>query len=301
MAGHIQPAPEPQGSTPMSSISVTHLGNAGNRLFQYFFCAELARRSGVRSVHGLDIPEFGIQSASIAPAGRVIQTSPGHLYNVADLAYKLRNGIYDCVNFVGYAHRLEYYPDLNFLRSLMLALPGHSLEPPGERDLVINIRGAEVLGRAHSSYGPPPISFYEHLASKTGLTPVFVGQVGDDFYSRELRRRFDGCRFVESHGAASDFAFLQAAKNLVVAVSTFSWLAAWLSVRAEHIHLPVSGFLNPLQRADINLCPVSDERYSFYEFPVLHWEGTPRQQAELLTGSYAGRALSRTELAKRIP
>jgi hypothetical protein len=286
---------------PMPSIAVTHLGNAGNRLFQYFFCAELARRSGITSVCGLDIPEFGIQSPSVSLAGRVIQTAPGHLYNVADLAYKLRNGIYDCVNFVGYAHRLEYYPDLEFLRTLLPAPREQSHQPPGERDLVINIRGAEILGRAHSSYGPPPISFYEHLVRSTGLTPVFVGQVGDDFYSQELRRRFDGCRFVESHGAASDFAFMQAAKNLVVAVSTFSWLAAWLSVHAEHIYLPVSGFLNPLQRPDINLCPVSDERYSFHEFPVLHWEGTSRQQSELLTGPYAGRTLSRAELAKRIP
>ena len=286
----------------MASIAITHLGNAGNRLFQYFFCAELARRSGVSSINGLDIPEFSIHSPAVVPEGRVIETRPGHLYNVADLSYKLRHGIYDTLHFVGYAHRLEYYPDLDFLRTLVGVSQDVAVDdPPGANDLVINIRAAEILGRVHNAYGPPPISFYEHVVRATGLTPVFVGQIGDDFYSQALKRRFAGCRFVRHQSALQDFRFLQSASHLVLAISTFSWLAAWLSVRAKRIYMPVSGFLNPLQRPDINLCPIGDERYSFFDFPVTHWEASPAQCAHLLEGAYVGRELSAREMARRLP
>jgi hypothetical protein len=70
-----------------------------------------------------------------------------------------------------------------------------------------------------------------------------------------------------STGAMSDFALLRAADELVVSVSTFSWLAAWLS-RATTIHLPLSGFLNPQQNRTIDLLPIHDPRYRFYLFPV---------------------------------
>ena len=56
-------------------------------------------------------------------------------------------------------------------------------------------------------------------------------------------------------------------KNIVVAISTFSWLAAWLS-RAETIILPLSGFFNPAHHREIDLLPVDDIRYRFFLFPL---------------------------------
>jgi hypothetical protein len=66
-----------------------------------------------------------------------------------------------------------------------------------------------------------------------------------------------------------DFALMRAARHLVVSVSTFSWLAAWLS-HAETITIPLTGFYNPAQRPDVNLLPLDDPRYRFYLFPVNH-------------------------------
>ena len=50
-------------------------------------------------------------------------------------------------------------------------------------------------------------------------------------------------------------------------VSTFSWLAAWLS-EARRIVLPVSGLFHPVQSPDIDLLPLADPRYSFVLFPI---------------------------------
>ncbi|HSV44959.1 MAG TPA: hypothetical protein VLJ58_04125, partial [Ramlibacter sp.] len=43
-------------------LIVRHKGRAGNRLFQYFFCAELARRSGNHYVADVYIPDLGIET-----------------------------------------------------------------------------------------------------------------------------------------------------------------------------------------------------------------------------------------------
>ncbi|MDB5557184.1 MAG: hypothetical protein JWQ36_118, partial [Enterovirga sp.] len=70
-------------------------------------------------------------------------------------------------------------------------------------------------------------------------------------------------------GPVGDFATVRRARNIVVSVSTFAWLAAWLS-EATRIHLPVYGIFNPEQFRQIDLLPLADQRYIYYRFPV-HW------------------------------
>ena len=74
-----------------------------------------------------------------------------------------------------------------------------------------------------------PPDFYEALLAETGLAPVFMGQIEDTPYLRTLRTRFPKARFLPSLGAAMDFARIRAARFIVPSISTFSWLAAWLS------------------------------------------------------------------------
>ena len=62
---------------------------------------------------------------------------------------------------------------------------------------------------------------------------------------------------------------LRRSKNIIPAISTFSWLAAWLS-DADTIYYPLSGFLNPIQSEDVNLFPRGDRRYRLYLFPINH-------------------------------
>lgn len=65
----------------------------------------------------------------------------------------------------------------------------------------------------------------------------------------------------------TDFAALRNSKNIVVSVSTFSWLAAWLS-NADRIFMPLTGFYNPAQYSRAHLIPSGDPRYVYYQFPI---------------------------------
>ena len=111
-----------------------------------------------------------------------------------------------------------------------------------------------------------PIDFYADLLAQTGLKPVFCGQLETTPYLKLLKKRFPQARYVPSRGAVADFEFLRASRNILPSVSSFAWLAAWLST-AERIFMPVLGVLHPLQVPSVNLLPLDDPRFSFYLFP----------------------------------
>jgi hypothetical protein len=65
-----------------------------------------------------------------------------------------------------------------------------------------------------------------------------------------------------------DFETIRQSKNVVVGVSTYSWLAAWLSDSADNIYLTVNGLFNPMQASNVDLLPYGDARYKFFLFPI---------------------------------
>ena len=179
----------------------------------------------------------------------------------------------------GMGMRIGNYASSQFYRAIFrkeaLAVEGF-----GPDSIVINVRGAEILGSVHPDYGPMPVSYIDRVILHTGLKPVFLGQLGDDFYSSELRKRYPGAEFRPSQGPLADFERLRRSVNVAVSVSTFSWLAGWLSA-ATSVHLPVAGIFNPEQRPDIDLLPVADERYVFYDLPIRKWDASPGQIEDL--------------------
>jgi len=96
---------------------------------------------------------------------------------------------------------------------------------------------------------------------------VFMGQLEDSLYMDALRARFPAARYVASGGAAVDFERIKRSRFIVPSISTFSWLAAWLS-DAEQIFMPVLGLFNPAQNRGVDLIPLWDSRYRFFQFPV---------------------------------
>jgi len=114
-----------------------------------------------------------------------------------------------------------------------------------------------------------------------GLRPVLFGQIEDDWYSRMLMEALPHARVIRSGGILADFERLRSARHVVTSISSFAWLATWLSTTAQSIHVPVLGLLNPTQRPDIDLLPMHDARYRFYHFPVRHWNGQPEDVAGL--------------------
>ena len=94
-----------------------------------------------------------------------------------------------------------------------------------------------------------------------------MGQIGANPLCRARSPGLPEAQFIPSRGPIRDFEIIRRSRNVVVSVSTFSWLAAWLS-DADRIFLPMTGFYNPAQFPEIDLLPLHDPRYRFYLFPV---------------------------------
>ncbi len=266
-------------------------GYLGNRMFEVMLAHLLARRIPGTVVTGGALPDWHLAPASRPLPSRHVGIG-GHRIDVARLSYLLRAGLADGIDTDALGCRMELL-ELDLAQALFPSVlsPGRGY---GADALVVSIRAAEILGPRHKDYRPLPIAFYGRLIRESGLRPVFLGQIGGDPYSAALRARFPDAEFVPSGGAMADFGTLRSSRHLCVSISTFSWLAAWLSA-AETIHLPVAGMFHPGQRPDVDLLPVADPRYRFHLLPVHRWGGTEAELAEAISGPEAGRAIAADE------
>jgi hypothetical protein len=135
--------------------------------------------------------------------------------------------------------------------------------------IVCPLRGGEIINGEHGGYVQIPASFYRDIFDRLQLQPVFMGQVEDNPYVANLMRVFPDATFRPSMGPLQDFQTIRMARNIVVSVSTFAWMGAWLS-HAERIVMPVIGLYQPEQFPQLDLLPIGDPRYEFHHFPI-HW------------------------------
>jgi hypothetical protein len=137
----------------------------------------------------------------------------------------------------------------------------------GRDQLVIQLPGTARGHAVDSDHPRLPAEFIQEIVAQSGLRPVFIGQAGDTPYVDRLRASFPDAVFLPRRTLPSDLETIRRAPNILPGVSTFGWLAAWLS-QAERIYLPLTGFLNPAQFPEIDLLPLEDPRYRFYLFPA---------------------------------
>ncbi len=150
----------------------------------------------------------------------------------------------------------------NFIGEYSDLFPLSNVDQFSTDQLVIHLRLGDVATPSHPDYGPLPISYYRHLVKMTGLDPVFIGEIDDSTYCQTLRREFPSAQFLGGQSAYDDFQMLRRAKHIAIAVSSYSWIASYLS-KAESIHVPVAGMLDPRVRPEIDLLPANG-RYIFH-------------------------------------
>jgi hypothetical protein len=269
----------------MRLIRISNAGDTGNRMFQYMFCRMLQYRVSNSVLCGYDMPMWDLVSSYDAPLpAETMRVKGGHEMDVDAIVEFLSEGEQRGLEFAGYAQRLEYYRQPDLMASFF-HVPSRYRRLTGGEYLLIHVRAADILsGLSNADYVPVPIPFYESIIVSTGLKPVFMGQLQHTWYTAALQKRFPAATFLPQSSALEDFALLNSAVNIAISVSTYSWLAAWLSPIARNIHVPVLGLLNPRQRPDINLLPIEDGRYSFYEFPVHRWHASPEDVEFTLHG-----------------
>ena len=250
-------------------IHVRSLGNIANRIIQHMAALALQARVPHARLAGVRLPEWGIdipEAAIAEPAWRI----PSHRIDLARTAEILAHGERPSVVLLSYLQHVENLLPPDCYRGVY-GKKGPPFVSFADDELVVSLRMMEVLSGDHPYYTLLPVAFYREVVARSGLTPVFFGQLTPSAYLGSLRAAFPGARFIEGRGPEPDFAVLRAAPNLCVSVSTFAWAAAYLG-DARRIVFPVTGLFNPgttgSMGSDIDLVPRGDPRYEPWLFPV---------------------------------
>lgn len=220
-------------------------------------------------IENIDLPEWGMRAQAAMPEAHEVARMGRDRYwiDVPGLADCLRRRVVDTVAIDGFCFNIAHYPPRAEARALLGATAGgDTARGFGCNELVCSVRGGEILAAAHEDYILLPPAYYALLADISGLDLVFFGQIGDDPYAHSLRQAFPNARFVRGRNAAHDFDTLRRSQNIAPSVSTFAWLAAWLS-EADRIYLPVAGLFNPAQHPGQTYLPLDDPHYTFCLLP----------------------------------
>jgi hypothetical protein len=266
---------KPSPPDPPAIIHVSTMGNMANQMIQHMVALALQARVPGAVLSNVRLPLWGIEHPYLTgdfPRTEIVTSAAVPLDR---LAAALRERTLERVDIRTYGQRLENFLPADAYRCVFrhsdIAMDGAG---PGE--LLCNIRQGDILDGHHPDYVLIPPDFYADLAAETGLSPVFMGQLEDSPYTDALRARFPAARFLASLGPLADFERIRRARFIVPSISTFGWLAAWLS-QADQVFLPVLGLLHPLQSPSTQLLPFGDARYRFYLFP--HHYAVPVERA----------------------
>jgi hypothetical protein len=267
-----------RGHDPVIHINSLN-GNLANRMLQYMAALSLQALVPSALLSNVQLAEWGIETPTVLPGknDRAIGVDATEKFDIAILAEKLRGGEADCVMIEDYVQNVAFFPDPERYRSVFVPGTEQAADLPvfAADELIINIRSAEVLDGI-PQYPVVPIGFYRDIVQSTGLRPVIMGQIEPSFYCEELLDAFPGARIIPSQRAIRDFEMIRSADNIIPSVSSFSWLAAFLS-HAKVIHLPVTGFYNPATVRNVDLLALHDPRFRYYLFPLA--TGMPEREA----------------------
>ena len=254
--------------------------NVGNLMFRYMFAEHLRRSNPDWVITGASLPEWGIVLPGDMPSP-AIKLDGGNAFHIPALIEAIDKPDIQGVYIGCYAQRLEFFEEhRQQFGSRFQAIAGG--QETHDDELVIHIRAGDVLRGPNIHYNLTPVSYYRRLVERTGLKPVIIGQTQPSYYSDAFRRVFPTARFLAGNHWLDDFQTLRNATNIALSVSTFAWLAAWLSDTARVIYQPQLGLLNPKQCPDVDLAPENDARYVYETFPVEHFRATPDQIARAI-------------------
>ena len=251
------------------TIHIVPRGNTANRALQYLTAEAMRAECPEAGIENVQLPEWGRLLAQPAPpAARAAHTGRNrYRIDIPGLADCLRRKVVDAVIIDGFTFNLDQYPPRALAKRLLGETPaGAAARGFGARELVCSVRGGEILQGVHPNYLPLPAGYYRMLAEHSGLDLVFYGQLADDAYSRSLREAFPKARFIPGRDPGYDFDMLRRSVHVALAISSFSWLAAWLG-EAETIYLPLGGMFNPVQSVDLMFLPLDAPEYRYVLLP----------------------------------
>ena len=252
-------------------------GGLGSRMFQYLVARSFCHLVPDCRISNVQIPEWGIDHPPIELEEPIAWSGdPLHVDRDA-LTQRIRDGQLRSIVYTGRGQRLENFPPLDVCRSVFRP---EVVSPVrfDERYIICHVRAHDPDPALLDINAPlTPVAFYAGIIAQTGLIPVFIGPGAAGAHAETLRRRFPSAVVPESGNAVLDFETMRQARTIALGVSSFAWLAAWLS-HGERIFMTVNGRFNPMQERSVDLLPFGDPRYRFHLFPI-NYAAPSRQQA----------------------
>ena len=245
------------------------MGRLANLMIEYMVALKFMNMVRDGRISNISIPAWGIHHASMdSPGPTAVERREQHI-NLPALADQVWSGQISRVEWTGFGQRMEnFLPPAQYQNAF--ASPFQTPMGFGPEYLVCPVRAEDILHGPNPEYVLTPVEFYRDIADLTGLKPVFIGQTHPNPYMDRIRAAFPDAIFREpKDNPLVDFETIRQSRNVVIGVSTYSWLAAWLS-NADNIYLTVSGLFNPMQKPDVDLLPFGDARYKFFLFPINH-------------------------------
>lgn len=274
-------------------IVVRHTARMANSMMQLLVATHIKDRHPEYKITGYDIKEWGILGPKPARGYRGIPKIHVQRFDMAYLTAKIQAGELPRFMLRSPCFNYDLLPRKDVANKLFNGDAVQAYETTDD-DIVIHIRLEDIMvpGR-HAQYGPLHLGFYRQVIKKSGKRPIFIGQLDGSVYSNALRTAFPDAVFLEGGSVLHDFETLRRAHHIVLAISTFSWMAAWFG-NAKSIHFPMSGIMHP-SNPTINMIPPDDPRYVFYLFPERSW-GASEQEIEGLFAPFEATIVTQQQL-----
>lgn len=244
------------------------MGRLANLMIQYMVALKFRHFVPECRIAGIRIPEWGIHHPSIDPPGPVAMETREQRIDLPALADRMKSGAISGVQWSGFGQRMENFLPREVYAGIFRSPFGRAMGF-GAEYLVCPIRAEDILDGHNRNYTLTPVEFYRDIVEMTGLRPVFIGQTAPNLYTNRIRAAFPNAIYREPQSdPLVDFETIRQSHNVVVPVSTYAWLATWLSSEVRNAYMAVNGLLSPMQYPEVDLIPFGDERFRLFLFPI---------------------------------
>lgn len=249
-------------------ILINPLGNVANRILQLLVAKKIQQNTKNSVIKNISIPEFGFDQKDSSyfhnQACAVGMEDIFYHLDINGISRNIDNGNIDTFILGSFSFNIDSLPSRDFCKNFIKC--DESIKGFGDEFILINIRGGEVFHNVHGKYIVLPPEYYKKIIKDTGLKPVFYGQIEDNLYFDILKDNFPDALFISGRDPVYDFNVIRNSKNIAMCISTFSWLACYLS-NANKIYMPLGGIFSINQNYNQNLIPLNEKEYKFIMLP----------------------------------
>ena len=168
----------------------------------------------------------------------------------------------------GYSQRYEHYSHNKENIKKWLTIEDEKLyEVPDPDDIVVNIRLGDYVNLGWDL----PFEYYEEMLKKEEYKNAYI--ICDQPQNPKLNKLISmGCAIKDNNNYGNkkyiaDFVFVKNSKKLIIANSTFSWWAAFLSDAKVYYPCIKFPWLPNPSKNEVNLEVTDEDRYNF-----VYWE-----------------------------